>query len=43
MKYNGSSRKTVGSPGFSDGEVWDYFGLYVDNSTPYVAYTDRAN
>lgn len=46
MKYTGSGdtgRELVGSPRFSDGEVY-YISLAIDShETPYIAYQDVAN
>jgi hypothetical protein len=38
MKYSGSAWANVGTPGFTSGSVYSYI-LYVDQDTPYVAFT----
>jgi hypothetical protein len=42
MKFNGTARETVGTPGFSDGYA-EFPSLAMDNGTPYVAYSDYAD
>ena len=42
MKYSGSNWVNVGAPGFTASSVYD-FVLYVDQGTPYVAFTGSSD